>query len=174
MLRQFDGKTSKFKILKNKTMKKIIILIGLLLTSAIQAQETDFCAKVKTETDKITGEVRTFTEMARGNSVMKVVSKGKTKYYLRLNILNSSAVANPKGAIALLANGDVIERTNAPVTFDANSGGNKFRYNSVIELTASELKLLKEFPIILIHLHTFDSDELKLDKLMEQVKCLDL
>jgi len=156
-------------------MKKITFMIALLLTSAIsQAQEQtiDYCSKIKTETDKFTGDVRTFTEMARGNNVMKVVSKGKTKYFLHLNVLNNSAVANSKGAIVLFANGDKIERLNVKVSLESNVNGKSFRYGADVELTASELKLLKESPIILIRLHTYDSDELRLDKLVEQIKCL--
>lgn len=142
----------------------------LEVVGGLELPEGFYCKDITTTTDKFTGESRSTTEYSEGILLMKTVKDGSSKIYLKINEPGSTLNVGKKGLILLLENGKKIERPNAKIDVEVNSGS--YVYSAFIELTDSEIKLLKENAITDNRLYIYDGTIKKGKKIIEYLKCL--
>lgn len=134
-----------------------------------------YCADIKTENDKFTGEIRSSSPYSEGVSFVKITKDGTSKIFLSINETGSTPVVGKTGLILLLENNKRIEKPTAPIDVKVNSGytgATGYVYSAFVELTSDDIKLLCENSMTDDRLYIFDGTFKNGQKLKDYINCL--
>ncbi|MDI6033020.1 hypothetical protein QLS91_08030 [Flavobacterium sp. LB2P84] len=129
------------------------------------AQETDYCSKIQTNTDKFSGVIKYNSPRLERITFLK--EKGIID--IRIDIPGSTLNVNEKGVILLLEDGSKINRPNQKISVDYNDG---YRYSAYFQLTKLEIQRIIKSPITDVKLYIYDAEIFEPLKYSEYLKCL--
>lgn len=129
-------------------------------TSKINYPADYYCSQIERIKDEFTNELKFYTpSMMDGEispvSIVKVIDKGKSVYYLSLNTIGSSVNVSKKGVIILFEDGTKWTR-NEKIDVDAGSDG--FEYSAFITLSPTDLTTFSTKKIKKFRLYVYDQE----------------
>lgn len=151
-------------------MKSTIVLFSLLLLTSLSfSQESKYCKKITTKTDKFTGN--TSHQSPYGGKIW-LLKSGNT-LFLNLFANGSTLNVGEKGVIIILESGEKIVRPKQEIKTDTATTG--WSYHAGIVLTPEEVEKLKASPITDFRLYIYDESLSKKEKIIYQelIKCID-
>ena len=130
------------------------------LTSKIIYPNNFFCSKIEKEIDEFTNEIKFSTpSLSDGEispvSILKIISKGKTIYYLSLRTQGSTININKTGVIILFQDGT---KWSKDAKIDADVGRNGFDYSAFITLNPNDLAIFSTKKIKKFRLYIYDQE----------------
>ncbi len=126
----------------------------LQIISKIDLPKDFYCDDITVKKDKFNGEISYTTPIRKGINFIKIEKDGKTSIYMSILQFGSTLSVGKKGLILLLENGARISRPNAEIDVDAADNG--YRYSAFIQLTSSEINLLKKYRVTDDRLYIYD------------------
>lgn len=130
------------------------------LTSKIIYPINYFCTKIEKEIDEFTNEIKFSTpSISDGEilpmSILKIISKGKTIYYLSLRTQGNTININKTGVIILFQDGTKWTKESK---IDADAGRNGFDYSAFISLNPNDLAIFSTKKIKKFRLYIYDQE----------------
>jgi hypothetical protein len=130
------------------------------LTSKIIYPNNFFCSKIEKEIDEFTNEIKFSTPtLSDGEispvSILKIISKGKTIYYLSLRTQGSTININKTGVIILFQDGT---KWSKDAKIEADAGRNGFDYSAFITLNPNDLAIFSSKKIKKFRLYIYDQE----------------
>jgi hypothetical protein len=147
--------------------------LEITLVSGLNYPDNYWCNKFTISKDKFEDKISYFSPQTSGVTVIKVVSKNISKYYLSIEEYGETANVDGKGLYLLFDDGSKIIREN--VDIDVNVGRNGgFLYSAIIELSSDELNLLKSNKLTDNRLYIYDGkvDNESANLIQEYIKCI--
>jgi hypothetical protein len=147
--------------------------LELTAVGGLKFPEGYWCNKFKVDKDKFEDKTSYYSPQESGFTVIKIISKGITTYYLSVEEGGSTANVDGKGLFLLFDDGTKLNKENAKIDVKVgNKGG--FIYSAFIELTNEDLEILKTKKLTDNRLYIYDgtvnSESAKL--IQEYAKCV--
>lgn len=136
--------------------------------SVLNAGPDFYCQQITIT--KENGKTYYYAPILSGITVSKTIKNNVSHMYITVNENNSTVSVNKKGLVLTLANGKQINRSDAKVDVEASGSG--YFYTAAIELTAAEITLLKQSPIVKDKLYIYEGKVEDGKIIQEYIKCL--
>ena len=147
--------------------------LELTVVGGLKFPEGYWCNKFTINNDKFEDKTSYYSPQESGFTVIKIISKGITTYYLSVEEGGSTATVDGKGLYLLFDDGTKLNKENAKIDVKVgNKGG--YIYSVFIELTNEDLEILKSKKLTDNRLYIYDgtvnAESARL--IQEFVKCL--
>lgn len=153
--------------MKFQTAIGLSVALSILATNVVSAQ--DCAKKIKTETDKFTGDVTIYTPVLEPLS-LTIVKKGeKTMHFLAVESPGITLNVGQSGAYIIFSDGSKFEKADAKVDAKANQYGPGYIYRAFILLTPQEVAMFSKKTVTDLRLYIYDR-EIK-GKIAETFRC---
>lgn len=132
-----------------------------------------WCSKFTIIKDKFEDKTSYYSPQESGFSLIKIIARGITKYYLSVEEGGSTATVDGKGLFLLFDDGTKLNKENAKIDVKVGDKG-RFIYSAFIELTNEDLVILKTKKITDNRLYIYDGT-VNLESanlIQEYVKCI--
>jgi hypothetical protein len=131
-----------------------------------------YCKDIKTTIDKFNSSATSSTEYSDGISFIKVTKDNSSTIYMSIRESGLTFSVGEKGLILLLENGKRIEKPEAKIDVNNNTGSSGYIYSAFIPLSQEEINLIIENPLTNNRLYIYDGEIENGRKLSEYLKCL--
>ena len=147
--------------------------LELTTVGGLKFPEGYWCNKFTVNKDKFEDKTSYYSPQESGFSVIKIISKDITTYYLRVEEGGSTANVDGKGLFLLFEDGTKLNKDKAKIDVKVGNNGG-FIYSAFVELTMEDLEILKSKKLTDNRLYIYDGS-VKAESaslIQEYVKCL--
>jgi hypothetical protein len=155
-------------------MKYLFIVFFSTITIAGYAQFNDsICSRIERQFNDEKKETILYAPFLKKCSIVKVISKKETNYYISLEVEGEEENTNGTGAKLFYSNGQLTSFLFEPLTINPLGGG-RYKYSALIKIEKQTLKIMQEYPIVKWNLYIYDGFQSSEDaeKMMKAVNCL--
>jgi hypothetical protein len=147
--------------------------LELTVVGGLKFPEDYWCNKFTIHKDKFEDKTSYYSPQESGFSVIKIVSNGITKYYLKVEAGGSTPKIDGKGLYLLFDDGSKINKRNEEIDLDVGNNGG-YIYSAFTNLSNEDLEILKTKKLTDKRLYIYDGivEPESANIIQEYIKCV--